>query len=508
MTRLRLKYQQATTATKLALWAAVLVLVPLCGYAIAQTAIIDLDPITSLADGDHLVVTDASDGDASVRILLSNFDKYHAIQQTITAFAGGGQGSATQITGTIAHVSTVATDGDSVKLPDADATSVGRIVYVLNTDATESVDVFPFSGADLGQGADTATAIAAGSQSIFFCSATDTWVEFTGGGSDFPVSGEFSFTTDGVIGPRITSGRMFSDNDNRTGGERFGDSATLLGDFSCAFGFQSLAGTSSISIGRQASSLSNTACIMIGQNAQPGHASTASNCISIGITTSASGDNAPMPPTTLAVGLGVSRSASNKYTDYYFGTGFKSTAPNSITFHGPGGGGTDVDAGDITLGGGMGTGTGAGGNISLATAFASTTGSTQNALVTRFIPIAKANTVTDAATSLFEIALPTLTTAGGTIEATIRASDGTDVQSLSQTVNFATVNKGGVYTHDVNVVDSATAVSAGTLTATWAFMDGTDKVTMQVTPTGSLTETTYDITYTITNNSRQAITPL
>lgn len=127
----------------------------------------------------------------------------------------------------------------------------------------------------------------------------------------------------------------------------------------------------------------------------------------------------------------------------------------------------------------------------------------------RFL-ITQPKTLTDAATSLFEVALAAGTMAGGTIFATIEATDGTDHQAFTQVITWSVVNKAGVYTKTVTVdtANDAKAVSTGTLTATWAFLDGTNKVTMQVTPAGSLTETTYRVRTTILNNSPQAITVL
>lgn len=119
-------------------------------------------------------------------------------------------------------------------------------------------------------------------------------------------------------------------------------------------------------------------------------------------------------------------------------------------------------------------------------------------------------TLTNAATSLFEIALPTLQMAGGQVNWTIDATDGTDMQNYSGITTFSAINKAGVYTTQVtqNASNESKAVSAGTLTASFSLLTGTNKVTMQVTPATSLTTTTYRITFTITNNSAQAITVL
>lgn len=119
-------------------------------------------------------------------------------------------------------------------------------------------------------------------------------------------------------------------------------------------------------------------------------------------------------------------------------------------------------------------------------------------------------TVTDALTDLFEVALPAGGMAGGMVFASLRASDGTNHQVLSQMITWAAVNKAGSYTLSVVITPEveASALSSGTLTATWELTGGTNKATMSMTPTGSLTETTYTVEYTLLNNSLQGITVL
>jgi len=64
------------------------------------------------------------------------------VQPGLTAFAGGGQASATALTGDVAVVTTVATPGDSVRLPVA---SPGMRFQVINRGAN-SLDIFPAIG--------------------------------------------------------------------------------------------------------------------------------------------------------------------------------------------------------------------------------------------------------------------------------------------------------------------------------------------------------------------------
>lgn len=176
-------------------------------------------------------------------------------------------------------------------------------------------------------------------------------------------------------------------------------------------------------------------------------------------------------------------------------------------------GGTSNTAGPaFTIAGAKGTGTGGGGNIIHQTAFAAkSTGTTQNTLVARDIVVAKGKVLTDeTAASLFEIALPDLAMCGGTITATTVCTDGTDMQSVTQVVTYAAVNKGGTYTTDLDVGTTSTAISDGTLSNTWSILEGTNKITIQLTPDTSLTPSSnsFLVYYQVKNNSEQAITVL
>lgn len=182
--------------------------------------------------------------------------------------------------------------------------------------------------------------------------------------------------------------------------------------------------------------------------------------------------------------------------------------------------GTDIIGGALAIDGGGSTGTGAGGDATLRTTFsAKATGSTANTRVDRFRVVAKGKALTDAtAVSLFEVALPTLKGCGGKIEAVIKVTDGTDVQEYAQSIQYTAANKGGSYTTNIRPVTSGVAgaddgsksLTAGTLTAAWTILTGTDKITIQLNADTSLTPSTLSflVYYTITNNSEQAITVL
>ncbi len=90
----------------------------------------------------------------------------------VTAFATGGQASATALTSTINSITTCATALDSVKLPTATA---GSIVQVSNLGAAHAA-VFPASG-DLidALAANASVSVAVGGSIIFTCAVTGSW---------------------------------------------------------------------------------------------------------------------------------------------------------------------------------------------------------------------------------------------------------------------------------------------------------------------------------------------
>jgi hypothetical protein len=97
-------------------------------------------------------------------------------QLAITAFAGGGQGSAVPIISSYAVVTVVATAADSVRLPDVFA--VNSLITIKNDDSTDACDVFPASGDDLGAGTDTAESLAAGASITYIATvANTTWTD-------------------------------------------------------------------------------------------------------------------------------------------------------------------------------------------------------------------------------------------------------------------------------------------------------------------------------------------
>jgi hypothetical protein len=171
---------------------------------------------------------------------------------------------------------------------------------------------------------------------------------------------------------------------------------------------------------------------------------------------------------------------------------------------------TDKDGGMATISPGVSTGTGKASVRTQRLGRTASTGTSDNTLYDADIVFSELNLVDATTTNMFDVALPTLAMAGGTIEYTISASDGTDMQSLSGVVSYSAVNKGGVYTTQIveGADNQSKAVSNGTLTGAWTILNGTNKITIQLNADSSLTPTSFKLYYKIHNGSNQAITQL
>lgn len=117
---------------------------------------------------DDTAVAATHDGDIISTGLLTG-----SAANALTAHAGGGQGSALALTKQINRVTTVASAGDSVKLP---ASAAGQFVVVVNAAAANAMDCFPASGEAINAlSANTALSIAANKTVVFFCAVAGTW---------------------------------------------------------------------------------------------------------------------------------------------------------------------------------------------------------------------------------------------------------------------------------------------------------------------------------------------
>ena len=124
---------------------------------------------------DTLVVTDSVvvQGDLTAANALVQGYLRTGVTTGITAFAGGGQADATQLTETNNFISVCATAGDSVKLPVAVA---GMSVFIRN-DGAKNAQVFGTDPATInGVATGTGVTLNAASSSVYRASSATTWV--------------------------------------------------------------------------------------------------------------------------------------------------------------------------------------------------------------------------------------------------------------------------------------------------------------------------------------------
>lgn len=122
----------------------------------------------------------------------------NSVTDAITAFAGGGQTSATLLDSGYNRVTVVATAGDSVKLPSChtgasntgvvaagviSGNTTGLMLWVTNSDSADSMNVFPQTGESINAlSANSAYAVAANKTVGFLCSPAGTiWYSVLGG---------------------------------------------------------------------------------------------------------------------------------------------------------------------------------------------------------------------------------------------------------------------------------------------------------------------------------------
>lgn len=108
-----------------------------------------------------------------VKELTTNFIKGSTRGLGLTADTGSVQGGQPLVS-SFNVIDTSATAGDSVTLPAV--FSAGTVIFIKNGAAANAIDVFPALGDDLGAGANTAAALAAGAGITYIATvANSTW---------------------------------------------------------------------------------------------------------------------------------------------------------------------------------------------------------------------------------------------------------------------------------------------------------------------------------------------
>ncbi len=219
---------------------------------------------------------------------------------------------------------------------------------------------------------------------------------------------------------------------------------------------------------------------------------------------------ATFPVTGAAITLGTDTSISKKATRS-IELGIPNSAPSAYVIAGNSSiGGTDSNkvGGKLSIGGGAGTGTGGGGDTALITAFPTTFGNTQNTHVDRLIYGARPKAMVNASpVSVATIKVSSESYAGGTLWASVCATDGTDMQVRRMRVEWGAVNKANVITIVLGTPEEVDCTPVGTLTATITAVDNSDDTfDFQITPTSSLTTTVFEAWSSIEHDGRGTVT--
>lgn len=161
---------------------------------------------------------------------------------------------------------------------------------------------------------------------------------------------------------------------------------------------------------------------------------------------------------------------------------------------------TNVRGGTARIAPGVGTGSGGSGDLIAQTAPKRSSGTTANALVDRVYLYSIAKDLTDgSATGLFEVALPSGSHVGITVEATVNVENASDYQTRRVSMNLSAHNKGGTVTSSTPTEYGASALlDSGTLTTAWTVTNGTGKITVNLNADSDLaTQTRLNVRYQV-----------
>ena len=139
----------------------------------------DEDTGIGRSSADALSLTSGGQEAARFTELSGNIIQNFSINPGLAADVTSAQGSGIIISSFNIY-DTVGTAGDSATLPSTFAE--GTIIFIKNGAAANSMDVFPASGDDLGQGVNTVEALAAGDFAVYIATtASSVWEKLMGG---------------------------------------------------------------------------------------------------------------------------------------------------------------------------------------------------------------------------------------------------------------------------------------------------------------------------------------
>lgn len=343
-----------------------------------------------------------------------------SITASITAFAGGGQGSAVQLTSTVNNITTVATAGDSVKLPEA----IAGLVVIVQNNGANAADVFPATGETINGGsANAAVSLPAGARMEFIGTTTTNWTTDRGYAliSDIIASKE----VDHVISVTATStaataGGAMTITAGTSGTSGTGGVVALNGGIG---GTTGAGGAINITSGAGGSSSGASGAVNVKSANETG--AEVSGAITLASGTTASATSGAV---TVATGANSTSGDSGVLT---LASGASSTSGNTGTANVRSGNAASGTSGIVTVG--SGTGTTASGKTSIITGAATTT------------------------TGLVEIVTGNATTTSGAVNLTTGTAT-TTTGAITLSTGAATTTAGAI------TLTTGAAVTAGNIT--------------------------------------------
>lgn len=247
--------------------------------------------------------------------------------------------------------------------------------------------------------------------------------------------------------------------------------------------------------------------VAVGYRAAYGTGSTLRYSVYIGM---GAGDGSAYS-SSIGIGYNAATTASNQLVigspsaavnDHYY-NGVTGATTYGINIRNIGESGTDQSTTTgITIIPSLGTGTGNSAPFKVQSGVPTTTGTTQATPGDRLAVLGNYVALTEAtATAFARVNIPSNSVAGGSVNVTVQANDGTEFQARTLEFAWSAANKAGTTDADISTPIEVVSISSGTLTVTITAVDaGSGNIDFKADATSSLTQTTLNAVCQVQKN--------
>ena len=210
----------------------------------------------------------------------------------------------------------------------------------------------------------------------------------------------------------------------------------------------------------------------------------------------------PTAANQLVIGNGAAAAGTGVFDNVYF-NGVTFTSPAAVNLRNAGESGTDQSTTTgITIIPSLGTGTGNSAPFKVQSGVPTTTGTTQATPGDRLAVLGNYVALTEAtATAFARVNIPSNSVAGGSVNVTVQANDGTEFQARTLEFAWSATNKAGTTDADISTPIEVVSISSGTLTVTITAVDaGSGNIDFKADATSSLTQTTLNAVCQVQKN--------